>query len=260
LLVDGYHIVNLRSYPLSHQLGNPQPTILCVDDEVRGLQVRKLVLESAGYSVLLAENGPAALRVFASNSVDCVVLDYMMPGMDGGMVAANMRSLKPRVPIVLLSAYVSLPDTTLGLVDAYVTKGQSPMVLLERLRGILQTGGHRHPELEGNIVAFVNAKRQYVEVTDGYCELLGYTRDELLSKTIDDVVASAPVEELFADYVRTRQQRGTVILRRRDGGKVRVRYSAVAYPDGCLVSRMEPIANEESGEEPVAPLDERRCG
>lgn len=115
----------------------PTPTILCVDDEANGLFIRKMVLQAAGYSVLTADNGCSALDVFSANTVDCVVLDYYMPGMDGGTVAERMRSLKPSVPIVLLSAYVSLPEKTLRMVDAYVTKGQSPHVLLERLGQLL---------------------------------------------------------------------------------------------------------------------------
>jgi CheY-like chemotaxis protein len=133
--------VNLQSHPGASV---PPPTILCVDDEANGLYVRKMVLQAAGYSVLTADNGCSALDVFSSNPVDCVVLDYYMPGMDGGLVAERMRSLKPSVPIVLLSAYVSLPEMTLRMVDAYVTKGQPPAILLERLRQLLRHGGH-HP-------------------------------------------------------------------------------------------------------------------
>ena len=107
--------------------------ILCVDDEVTGLSVRKMFLESQGYSVLTAENGADALALFASETVDLVVLDYAMPGMDGGVVAKEMKSLKPAVPIILLSAYVDLPEETLTLVDQYVTKGEPPPVLLRAI-------------------------------------------------------------------------------------------------------------------------------
>ncbi len=218
------------------------PTILCVDDEVSGLYVRKMVLQSAGYSVLTADNGCLALDVFSSNPVDCEVLDYYMPGMDGGLVAERMRNLNPCVPIVLLSAYVSLPEATLRLVDAYVTKGQSPSVLLDRLRKLLQNG-HRHPELQGHYVAFADSERRYVEVTEGFCTLLGYTRDELLTMKIDDVAASAPVPELFADYVSKGEQKGSIVLRRKDGATIKVLYHARVYPAGCMVSRIEPIEN-----------------
>jgi CheY-like chemotaxis protein len=56
-----------------------------------------------------------------------------MPGMHGGEVAARMRSLKPDVPIVLLSAYVGLPSEITALVDVYMTKGEGAPALLEKL-------------------------------------------------------------------------------------------------------------------------------
>jgi CheY-like chemotaxis protein len=107
--------------------------ILCVDDEVTGLSVRKMFLESQGYVVLTAENGPDALALFSSEAIGLVVLDYAMPGMDGGVVAKEMKSLKPEVPIILLSAYLDLPEETLTLVDQYVTKGEPPPVLLQAI-------------------------------------------------------------------------------------------------------------------------------
>jgi CheY-like chemotaxis protein len=57
-------------------------TILCVDDEATGLQVRRMLLESQGYAVITAENGQAALDLLSSQNLDLVVLDYSMPGMD----------------------------------------------------------------------------------------------------------------------------------------------------------------------------------
>ena len=66
---------------------NKTPLILCVDDEVVGLRVRKILLERAGYRVLTAEDGRSGIDLFASEPVDAVVLDYAMPGMHGGEVA-----------------------------------------------------------------------------------------------------------------------------------------------------------------------------
>jgi CheY-like chemotaxis protein len=112
--------------------------ILCVDDERVGLQVRKLLLERAGYRVLTADDGPAGLEIFAAEQVDAVILDYSMPGMHGGEVAAKMRQIKPTVPILLLSAYVDLPVEVTSLVDLYMTKGQGAALLLKKLGSLLQ--------------------------------------------------------------------------------------------------------------------------
>ena len=107
--------------------------ILCVDDEVTGLSVRKLILESQGYRVFTAENGPDALALFSSETIHLVILDYAMPGMDGGAVAEKMKHANPDVPIFMLSAYVDLPGETLALVDKSITKGEPPPVLLEAI-------------------------------------------------------------------------------------------------------------------------------
>ncbi len=112
--------------------------VLCVDDEPLGLQVRKILLERAGYRVLTAQDGPIGLSLFDKEPVEVVVLDYSMPGMDGGEVATRMRQIKPKVPILLLSAYVGLPSDVTSLVDLYMTKGEGPELLLQKLGSLLQ--------------------------------------------------------------------------------------------------------------------------
>jgi CheY-like chemotaxis protein len=114
-------------------------TVLCVDDEAIGLQVRKILLEREGYRVLTASNGVEGLSLFQQNQIHAVVLDYSMPGMDGGQVAAAMRQSNPKVPILLLSAYVSLPEEVLAHVDRYLTKGDGAVSFLENLRLLLKT-------------------------------------------------------------------------------------------------------------------------
>lgn len=112
--------------------------VLCVDDELVGLQVRKLLLERAGYRVLTAPSGPEGLEIFSAEPVEAVILDYSMPGMHGGEVATRMRQTKPTVPILLLSAYIGLPAEVLSLVDLYMTKGEGPPILLSKLDSLLQ--------------------------------------------------------------------------------------------------------------------------
>jgi len=96
-----------------------------------------MILERAGYTVLTAPDGPTGLGVFAEHPVDAVVLDYAMPGMDGGQVAARMRQQKPHVPILLLSAYMALPQDVTRFVDVYMTKGEGAPMLLEKLDSML---------------------------------------------------------------------------------------------------------------------------
>jgi CheY-like chemotaxis protein len=113
--------------------------VLCIDDELIGLQVRKILLERAGYRVLTASDGSAGLEIFSNEPVEAVVLDYSMPGMNGGEVAFRMRQTKPRIPILLLSAYIGLPSDVISTVDMSMTKGEGPPVLLEKLGSLLQT-------------------------------------------------------------------------------------------------------------------------
>lgn len=117
------------------------PTILCIDDEALGLQIRRAVLERAGYRVLTAIDGAAGLALFRGETVDGVVLDYYMPEMDGGAVAETMRRERPDVPIMLLSAYINLPPEVVQRVDVTLLKGEGPRELLEKLRLMLRSAG-----------------------------------------------------------------------------------------------------------------------
>ena len=123
--------------PVSRMYPVRPKTVLCVDDEKIGLRVRKIMLESRGYAVLTANSGPEGLKVFDENQVDLVLLDYFMPDLNGGEVASEMRRRRPDVPIVFLSAYFSLPPEALELADAFITKGDPPDVLIDRIQQLL---------------------------------------------------------------------------------------------------------------------------
>ncbi len=70
--------------------------------------------------------------------MDAVILDYLMPEMDGGAVALRLRQIKPTLPILMLSAYLDLPHDALAAVDAFVTKGQTPDILLSSIEALLE--------------------------------------------------------------------------------------------------------------------------
>ena len=115
----------------------PKATILCIDDHWSGLIGRKIFLEQCGYEVLEATGWDDGLKLFRSRKVDAVVLDYQMPGMKGDVVAAKMKSMNSRVPIMLLSAYGPLPKKKLASVDSFVSKSQPPEFLLATLEELL---------------------------------------------------------------------------------------------------------------------------
>jgi CheY-like chemotaxis protein len=126
-------------------MGQNSDLVLCVDDELVGLQIRKILLERAGYRVLTATDGPLGLDIFSAEPIDAVVLDYSMPGMDGGEVAIRMRKAKPEVPILLLSAYIGLPGEIISVVDTYMTKGEGAPILLQKLSSLLHPINATHP-------------------------------------------------------------------------------------------------------------------
>ena len=122
-----------------------RPVILCIDDEDLGLEIRKMVLEREGFTVLTARDGATGISVFETEQIDAVVLDYAMPGMDGGQVAAALRQRNPNIPILMLSAYVALPDEVMRVVSISATKGDGAFTLVDKLKGLLQTNASDGP-------------------------------------------------------------------------------------------------------------------
>ena len=120
-----------------------QPNLLCIDDDVQSLEIRKIVFEASGYRVLTASSGADGLRLFRSYPVDAVVLDYHMPEMDGGEVATRMKDQRPRVPILILSALPELPEGAPQCIDGFICKGGPTARLLKTVEELVT----RHDEL-----------------------------------------------------------------------------------------------------------------
>lgn len=114
-----------------------QQTILLVDDEPGLLALLTMVFEGEGFKVLRASSGAQALEVFSADRVDVVVLDYLMPAMNGGQVTQHLRQVAPAVPIVMLSACLTVPDDVRDLVDGFVEKGLGTQALLAAVRKAL---------------------------------------------------------------------------------------------------------------------------
>jgi len=112
-------------------------TVLCIDDEQNLLILRRCLLQKAGYFVLTTNGGPNGLKVFSTGMVDAVVLDYAMPMMNGGAVAAQMRQIKGDVPLILVSGCSTIPEEDLALFNRSITKADPPDVLLSAIGEIL---------------------------------------------------------------------------------------------------------------------------
>jgi two-component system, OmpR family, response regulator CpxR len=121
-----------------------RPTLLCVDDEAEILTLRKIMLESSGYTVLTAGSGVEALKIATENrGIALVLLDYLMPQMRGDDLAARLKEEQPNLPILIVSAVHNLPESFLGMAAGYVQKGEDPTILLSKVAEIVQERGER---------------------------------------------------------------------------------------------------------------------
>jgi DNA-binding response OmpR family regulator len=113
--------------------------ILVVEDEKGMAQVLKRGLEEESYEVSLAADGPSALSLAERNNFDLILLDVMLPGMNGVEVAQRLRSNRLETPILMLTARDAVPDIVKGLdagADDYMSKPFSFAVLLARIRAL----------------------------------------------------------------------------------------------------------------------------
>lgn len=116
-------------------------TVLLVDDENSIVQLARLYLEREGYTVLSAGDGPSALETARSRNPELMVLDVMLPGMDGFELCRTLRAEKINLPIIMLTARDEDMDKILGLelgADDYMTKPFNPRELVARVRAILR--------------------------------------------------------------------------------------------------------------------------
>ncbi len=116
-------------------------SILIVDDDLNVLEVLEARLESAGFSILRAENGRDAVRLLQDHKVDLMISDMKMPGMSGMEVLSKARTLQPGLPIIFLTAYGTIPDAVkavkAGAVD-YLAKPFDGRELVFKLRKVLE--------------------------------------------------------------------------------------------------------------------------
>ncbi|MBE6123138.1 MAG: response regulator transcription factor [Erysipelotrichaceae bacterium] len=124
-------------------------TVLIVDDEADIVNALKIYLSSEGYTLLEAYTGKQALQILQENDVDLILLDIMMPEMDGITVTSKVREIS-NVPIIILSAKSEDSDKVLGLnigADDYITKPFNPAEVIARVRSQLR----RYTRLGGQV-------------------------------------------------------------------------------------------------------------
>ncbi len=116
-------------------------TVLLVEDERRLREIVSDYFRNEGFEVIEAEDGKQALELFAEHTIDLIMLDIMLPEIDGWSVCRRIRK-ESAVPIIMLTARSDEDDTLLGFelgADEYVTKPFSPKVLVARAKNIIKT-------------------------------------------------------------------------------------------------------------------------
>jgi two-component system, OmpR family, response regulator len=168
-------------------MSESSPTILLVDDEDSVRKVLAFPLEKDGYTVVQAVDGEDALRQFAANPIDLVVLDIMLPRLDGLEVCKRLRATSA-VPIIMLTARDDELDKVIGLelgADDYITKPFSIREFRSRVRALLRRARAPHAssdEAEERIEhdgLLMDVPRRLVEVR-GQPVQLTYVEFELL--------------------------------------------------------------------------------
>ena len=125
---------------MSSSRGRPAKRVLVVDDDPKTVVLLRAYLERAGYRVLSAGDGLSALRAIREKSPDLVVLDLMLPELDG-MAVTRLARLESSVPILMLTARGAVNDRVVGLgegADDYMGKPFAPAELLARVDAILR--------------------------------------------------------------------------------------------------------------------------
>ncbi|MBZ9607966.1 response regulator transcription factor [Clostridium estertheticum] len=128
-------------------------TILIVDDEERIRNLVSIYLRKEQYNILQAENGNEAVNIFNKNKVDLIILDVMMPIMDGWDVCKEIRKTS-NIPVIMLTAKSEEDDELLGFelgTDHYITKPFVPKLLVAKVKAIIRRTYSTEPVLkEGN--------------------------------------------------------------------------------------------------------------
>lgn len=192
--------------------------ILVVDDEPGITESVAMMLRYADFEVDVAESGGSALELADEQEFDLIVLDVLLPDVDGIEVTRRIRARNNDVPIVFLSARVGVEERLAGLAaggDAYVSKPFSLPELVARIRAILRRRGARRL-IVGDIVMDLDSGEvtrggELLTLTETERRLLTYflenagrvlTKDEIIDAVWADVPVTANLVETYVRYLR----------------------------------------------------------
>jgi len=121
-----------------------KPNILIIEDEKKLLGLIGKRLENEGYAAVLEDNGKRGLKTALSSEYDCIILDIMLPSIDGFTILKKLRAKKIDIPVIVLTAKSEVTDRVSGLdygADDYITKPFSFDELIARVRAVLRRKG-----------------------------------------------------------------------------------------------------------------------
>jgi len=247
---------------------NTAATLLIVDDETHVRKLLKMLLENQGYRTLTASSGEEALAIVEQQSPDLILLDIMMPGMDGYEVARQLKSNKAmaNIPIIMLSALGEHSARISGLeagAEDFLSKPVESAELWLRVRNLLRLKAFgdylkshnlmleeqlqkRSIDLErfrlamdasGDAIFLINrSSMRLIEFNRRACQVMGYTAEELLCKTPADL-GEHSLEQLKLMYDQIIAGRGSSEpaesrIRCKDGSYIPVEIHREAYKAG----------------------------
>lgn len=215
----------------------PQILFLGPKDSLDGS--RRILLKRAGYQISPVHDIHEALRLKSWEGSALVILGKSLPLNQRRQIAQILK--KAKIGTLDLASSPAFKRDGGGLRD------YGPESFLE-LVGRAAMASHGHPEVQGENVAWVDRDRRYVHVTDGFLNLIGYDRDEVLGHLIDDFTypGTANPKEVFTRYLDNGHMDGRYVLRHKSGKRVPIEFEAGILADGCMYSNMLPVSERHS--------------
>ena len=228
-------------------------TVLVCDDDIAILESIEIYLKAEGFNVLKAESGEQALNIIAQNEIQCLVLDIMMPGIDGLQTTLKIREQKKNFPIIMLSAKSEDTDKIAGLgfgADDYVTKPFNPLELVARVKSQIRryisfSGFVKKAEqiVTGGLILDTEAKTVSVDGEPVRLTAREYMILEYLCKNMGHVLSSAQIYEAVWNEPAFRTEKTVTVHIKNIREKIEInpkdpKYIKVVYGLGYKVDKI----------------------
>lgn len=228
-------------------------TVLVCDDDIAILESIEIYLKAEGFNVLKSESGEQALNIIAQNEIQCLVLDIMMPGIDGLQTTLKIREQKKNFPIIMLSAKSEDTDKIAGLgfgADDYVTKPFNPLELVARVKSQIRryvsfSGFVQKAEqiVTGGLILDTEAKTVSVDGEPVRLTAREYMILEYLCKNMGRVLSSAQIYEAVWNEPAFRTEKTVTVHIKNIREKIEInpkdpKYIKVVYGLGYKVDKI----------------------